>query len=729
LEALKATLVPGATSTTAFADPLDTTSTAAPVTVTVPSPVVTADTPMDDDKDTSDDEDTSDDDTAYDDGDSNNETNSKTINRMVLFVFNELRGTPRDNKILQSKILDGFPLANSGEIKAITDIYTFFRPFVFERQGESDIDHHILPQLFTINACNSILKATGYSKFCRQLLPVTSPATLHALHLNTHALYSIMKFYLKQKMMTMDNTTSIVNVETADANKSAVFQYFIDIAKANDMCQRRHATFDNKLILTSSGTLYLQAIFHKGPSNTPSGSRKHKKLPSNAQPRMAELKLQTQELYRQLRPLKKEVIKDKKRIKQANDDIQTIELSVHQGSTDHRQSSSLPGLRTAVKNRQMVKKELNKLYMKIIHIHNEIDIANKEKSRMFQNLPPSAPSFPSSVTMPMIMNRFYIGVDPGVKTLATSVTMSASQAAGYMMVVCDQGNFKNHILNNSVDLKWLMSVRSHSVQARNLNSKSRTHLYAQQMQWRKKRTNCTVSKVETRLSELTTINDSSILQLHQYGSENRQALIQFYHKSKWAKQQANGSRRFREKAYTTAARVLGSKNGAQVYYGDAGQGHGSRIGGYIRRSTKLLQDSMPLNSNITHTSEYLTSKLCSICHKRVVHPKKGLSGKVNQGTVTCINPVCLGRQTGYASRGRDKNAAINIMVNGIYRSVTGVYHPSFATTSATTVPIPSKSGSSTTVSDILFGPSTSWISKMNDLPSLKGTGDGHSLGM
>ncbi|SAL99182.1 hypothetical protein [Absidia glauca] len=116
------------------------------------------------------------------------------------------------------------------------------------------------------------------------------------------------------------------------------------------------------------------------------------------------------------------------------------------------------------------------------------------------------------------MNKSYIGVGPGVETLATSVKMSESQAAGYLLIVSDQQNFKKHIENNSVDRKWLMSMRCpiHTSKKHKFKSAD-TSLHAADAVG-KKSTTCTVSQIENHLSELATTNDSTILERPQYDS-------------------------------------------------------------------------------------------------------------------------------------------------------------------------------------------------------------------
>ncbi|KAI8344814.1 hypothetical protein BC941DRAFT_465023 [Chlamydoabsidia padenii] len=82
-------------------------------------------------------------------------------------------------------------------------------------------------------------------------------------------------------------------------------------------------------------------------------------------------------------------------------------------------------------------------------------------------------------------------------------------------------------------------------------------------------------------------------------------------------QEANyGTERFNNKAYASAAKAS-IRNPVDpkckprhvksvVFYGDAGQVHGSRIKGYRRQSTTKLQQSLKEKATVHETNEYCT---------------------------------------------------------------------------------------------------------------------------
>ncbi|KAI8329737.1 hypothetical protein BC941DRAFT_476107 [Chlamydoabsidia padenii] len=158
----------------------------------------------------------------------------------------------------------------------------------------------------------------------------------------------------------------------------------------------------------------------------------------------------------------------------------------------------------------------------------------------------------------------------------------------------------------------------------------------------------------------------------------------------YMKKQNHGTERFNGKAYASVAKAL-IRNPVDlklkarqvkpvVFYGDAGQGHGSRIKGYQRRSTTKLQQSLKEKATVHETNKYLTSKLGCLCNSRVAHLRRRDSTKLNSGIMVCINSDCIG----FSLRGRDQNAAINILKKGIYKMATNIDYPVFTSSSATT---------------------------------------------
>ncbi|KAI8330713.1 hypothetical protein BC941DRAFT_475350 [Chlamydoabsidia padenii] len=123
----------------------------------------------------------------------------------------------------------------------------------------------------------------------------------------------------------------------------------------------------------------------------------------------------------------------------------------------------------------------------------------------------------------------------------------------------------------------------------------------------------------------------------------RHIIHTFYYQSPWIKKQNHGMERFNGKAYASVAKAL-IRNPVElklkprqakpiVFYGDTGQGYGSKIKEYQRQSTTKLQPSLKEKATVHD----LTSKLCCLCDSRAVHPRRWDSTTLNSGIVVCIN--------------------------------------------------------------------------------------------
>jgi hypothetical protein len=321
--------------------------------------------------------------------------------------------------------------------------------------------------------------------------------------------------------------------------------------------------------------------------------------------------------------------------------------------------------------------------------------------------------------------------------------MGSTQAGACILLANRFSELEEHLQDNPDTVKWLMDVKATNITAKSINNNARSIDYRHQLQRRKMNdmkgdnTN-SIMAIESHLSHLSQQRhsnvDDALVDHYRYGVQVQPKLQQFYQQSSWARKQQKGQPIFKLNAYNTAAKKLvprktenpdtkgkaraaATKTTCQVFYGNAGRGFGSIIKGHTYRSTDKIQASLQARCRPLQTDEYLPSRLCCFCDQRVVHPGRK-NERTNTGAVTCINSNCFSRKNGFASRGRDLNAAVNILKIGLYLQATGNSYPAFSrATTATTA----------TIATILFGHPTSWFEGMGDLPSLKGTGDGHSL--
>lgn len=113
-----------------------------------------------------------------------------------------------------------------------------------------------------------------------------------------------------------------------------------------------------------------------------------------------------------------------------------------------------------------------------------------------------------------------------------------------------------------------------------------------------------------------------------------------------------------------------------VAYGAAGSGIGSRIGGHLRWGGAWIREQLLRQGVlILLTDEYNTSKTCVFCSQRLEQSRsRRLIGvelrlKPVHGSVRCHNPLCPAVKAGYATRGRDGNAGIGILLSAASTSL------------------------------------------------------------
>ncbi|KAI8097644.1 uncharacterized protein BX664DRAFT_326896 [Halteromyces radiatus] len=133
--------------------------------------------------------------------------------------------------------------------------------------------------------------------------------------------------------------------------------------------------------------------------------------------------------------------------------------------------------------------------------------------------------------------------------------------------------------------------------------------------------------------------------------------------------------------HSAATSTINNNVDLKFFYGAAGRGTGSRIKGFLRRSHIDVIATIEQQSKVFITDEYRTTKLCCLCHHVVNHPRKQ-SGKLNLGTVICVNPECIGKKFGCIARSRDANASMNMIMSGLqqelYGSMPSPFHRSFS---------------------------------------------------
>ncbi|SAL96947.1 hypothetical protein, partial, partial [Absidia glauca] len=159
----------------------------------------------------------------------------------------------------------------------------------------------------------------------------------------------------------------------------------------------------------------------------------------------------------------------------------------------------------------------------------------------------------------------YIGVDPGVKTLASSVSMGSTQAGACILLANRFSELEEHLQDNPDTVKWLMDVKAANITAKSIDNNARSIDYRHQLQRKKMNdmkgdnTN-SIMAIESHLSHLSqqrhTNVDDALVDHHRYGVQVQPKLQQFYQQSSWARKQKKGQPIFKLNAYNTAAKKL-----------------------------------------------------------------------------------------------------------------------------------------------------------------------------
>ncbi|KAG0041135.1 hypothetical protein BGZ83_002301, partial [Gryganskiella cystojenkinii] len=111
-----------------------------------------------------------------------------------------------------------------------------------------------------------------------------------------------------------------------------------------------------------------------------------------------------------------------------------------------------------------------------------------------------------------------------------------------------------------------------------------------------------------------------------------------------------------------------SKSITLMFIGTAGSGVNSRTKGHLRYGGNKLSAEHMRHVPVLMTDEFLSTQLCPFCLRRIQYaksrPAEGKGLKSVHGCVQCTYSRCLSFKLGYCKRGRDMNAAFNILIRG-----------------------------------------------------------------
>ncbi|GJJ74279.1 hypothetical protein EMPS_06637 [Entomortierella parvispora] len=107
-----------------------------------------------------------------------------------------------------------------------------------------------------------------------------------------------------------------------------------------------------------------------------------------------------------------------------------------------------------------------------------------------------------------------------------------------------------------------------------------------------------------------------------------------------------------------------------MLHGAAGSGVGSRLKGHSKMGGNKIPEKHLRYTPVLKTNEHKSSQLCPFCFSqiRLVRARRNKNGVMRlvrvHGAIQCTNPDCPSFKVGYADRGRDTNAAVNIALAG-----------------------------------------------------------------
>jgi hypothetical protein len=294
--------------------------------------------------------------------------------------------------------------------------------------------------------------------------------------------------------------------------------------------------------------------------------------------KMGQLKQTTKGLYNSLAPIRASVRQIKMAIKDTRQSIMKIYDSLKKAPTSDGKIKLLQTKEQLVVGRKKETKKLNDAYGEMNQIYREVDRVNKEKSMLYNEtfgstLSPasmaSSSSSQSSASGYLDDQSTYVGVDPGVKTMASSVAMGSIQAGAYILLANRFSMLEDHLEDKPDAVKWLMNVKARDITAKNISSNARTlHNHHQLLLQKKKDLKAkqagnnesnSIQAIESRLSNLASKLhgeniEKAMIDQYEYGKGARHTLQLFYHDSAWIKKQKKGRMRFTSKAYSTAAK-------------------------------------------------------------------------------------------------------------------------------------------------------------------------------
>jgi hypothetical protein len=144
------------------------------------------------------------------------------------------------------------------ECEVVADLANRLRPYVPKKWLRSDghglRNHspHVALRAPLVLLANTVLRATGYSKFCRRISPQVSPASLYPLHLGAVGMYEVLCGRSGSYFQVFDSSNSLISnkelITTIPGIKSTIFGSFLHMKKVNEICRSHGLFFSNRQV-------------------------------------------------------------------------------------------------------------------------------------------------------------------------------------------------------------------------------------------------------------------------------------------------------------------------------------------------------------------------------------------------------------------------------------------------------------------------------------------------
>lgn len=142
------------------------------------------------------------------------------------------------------------------ECKVVAQLANALRHFVPKRRPREDglgfqgsLPCMVLRAPLVLIA-NTILAATGYTRFTRRIAPQISPADMHGLHLGAVGVYETLCSENERQFDILDKNglplVNRANVTAIPGNKDAVFASIFDLNKIKNICKTHGLEFHDR---------------------------------------------------------------------------------------------------------------------------------------------------------------------------------------------------------------------------------------------------------------------------------------------------------------------------------------------------------------------------------------------------------------------------------------------------------------------------------------------------